>query len=301
MNTSRLKDQSMDTVADIFKEARMPVSFEIFPPKGELTLEQAEEVARGLAPLSPDFISVTCSAGGSGNSDSTNMVAEMIQDAFGITSVAHVTCINKDRKSLSETVSDLKAKEIGSVLALRGDIPQDADYEPSDEFIHASDLISPLAEEGFCVGAAAYPEGHIDNLDLDADIEHLKEKQDAGASFLVSQLFFTNELFYRFLERTRAKGISIPMTAGIMPFLSKSQISRMVFMCGASLPSPIIKLLAKYEDDPDSLRAAGIEYACEQLVDLAEHGVDGLHVYTMNQVPIASAAMKALADASIRH
>ena len=138
------------------------------------------------------------------------------------------------------------------------------------------------------------PEGHIECDDLDRSIAHLKLKQDCGASFLVTQLFFDNELFYRFRERAARAGITAPITAGIMPFMGKQQISRMVFMCGASLPSPVIKLLARYEDDAESLRAAGIEYACRQLEDLAAHGVDGLHVYTMNRADVASAAMSAL-------
>ena len=151
-----------------------------------------------------------------------------------------------------------------------------------------------LADAGFCVGAAAYPEGHIDCIDPKVNIEHLKEKVDAGASFLVTQLFFDNDYFYRFRERCTSARIYAPITCGIMPFLSKHQIQRMVFMCGASLPSPIIKLLARYEDDPASLRAAGIEYACKQLVDLEEHGADGLHVYTMNHPDIARACTEAI-------
>lgn len=291
------KAKMMQTVKEIFEENRLPLSFEIFPPKGELTYDQAYEIACDLAPLKPSFISVTCSAGGSGNSDSTNTVAEMIQGSFGIPSVAHVTCINKNQAGLNATIADLRARGIGTVLALRGDLPADQPTGREIHYPHASDLIEPLVEAGFCVGAAAYPEGHIENLLLEDDIDHLKQKQDAGASFFVTQLFFLNDLFYRFREQAERQGITVPITCGIMPFLSQAQLSRMVFMCGASLPSPIIKLLARYADDPESLKAAGIEYACEQLVDLADHGVDGLHIYTMNQVPIAHATMQALHDA----
>ena len=144
------------------------------------------------------------------------------------------------------------------------------------------------------MGAAAYPEGHIECDDLALSVEHLKLKQDAGASFFVTQLFFDNEHFYRFADLAEKAGITVPITCGIMPFMSRQQISRMVFMCGASLPSPVIKLLAKYESDPQSLRQAGIDYACRQLIDLASHGVDGCHVYTMNRVDVARAAMEAL-------
>ena len=137
------------------------------------------------------------------------------------------------------------------------------------------------------MGAAAYPEGHIDCLDPRENIRHLRAKQDAGADFFITQLFFNNDDFYRFREAAESAGVTAPISCGIMPFLGKSQIQRMVFLCGSSLPAPIIKLLAKYEDDPASLRQAGIEYACNQLVDLGRHGVDGLHVYAMNQPDIA--------------
>lgn len=235
----------MRSVSDIYAAARaagrQPVSFEIFPPKGDLTLETAHEVAAELADLLPDFVSVTYSAGGSGNRQAT-------ADAS----------------------------------------------EAEGPFRFAKDLVMRLADEGFCVGAAAYPEGHIECTDFRASVAHLKQKQDAGACFFVTQLFFDNAYFYRFREAADAAGITVPIACGVMPFLGKAQIQRMVFMCGASLPSPIIKLLAKYEDDAAALRAAGIEYACAQLVDLQEHGADGLHVYTMNQPDIARACAGAL-------
>ena len=149
-------------------------------------------------------------------------------------------------------------------------------------------------DAGFCVGGAAYPEGHLTCDDLPTSVKHLKQKQDAGAGFFVTQLFFDNDYFYRFLELADAAGITVPITAGIMPFMSKQQITRMVFTCAASLPSPVIKILARYEDDPESLRQAGIEYACRQLEDLKAHGAEGLHVYTMNRPDVARACMSAL-------
>lgn len=215
----------------------------------------------------------------------------MISHEFEIPSVAHLTCQGLTRAGLAEKVEEFRAAGIENVLALRGDPRPDL---PAGDFEHASDLIGPLVDAGFCVGAAAYPEGHIDCLDVDEDVRHLKEKQDAGASFLVTQLFFDDDCFYRFRERTIHAGITIPITCGIMPFLSKKQVSRMIFMCGASLPSPIIKLLARYEGDAEALREAGIEYASDQLVDLARHGVDGLHVYTMNHPDIARANVGAI-------
>lgn len=273
----------------------MPVSFEMFPPKGELTLERAREVAGALAPLGPDFVSVTYSAGGSGNNGATTRIAQMMAEELGIPSVAHLTCISLKRPDLEAKIAEMRAAGIQNVLALRGDVPAGAPTGPGcADFRYARDIIPALVDAGFCVGAAAYPEGHLECDDLATSVRHLKQKQDAGASFLVTQLFFDNDCFYRFRELADAEGITVPITAGIMPFMGKEQISRMVFMCGASLPSPVIKLLARYEDDPASLRAAGIEYACRQLEDLAAHGVDGCHVYTMNRIDVAAAAMGAL-------
>lgn len=292
--------ERMRSIFDITHTAktagRPTISFEIFPPKGDLTLEVAHGVAAQLADLVPDFVSVTYSAGGSGNKQATADIAAMIHDDFDIPTVAHLTCSNATEELLSLAIDDLKRKRIVNVLALRGDRVAGA-CEPDEDaggFRFAKDLIMRLADEGFCVGAAAYPEGHIECIDFKCSVEHLKQKQDAGASFFVTQLFFDNEHYYRFREAADEAGVTAPISCGIMPFLGKAQLQRMVFMCGASLPSPIIKLLAKYEDDPPSLRAAGIEYACTQLVDLQEHGADGLHVYTMNQPDIAQACTEAL-------
>lgn len=281
----------MRRIDDIFATRKQPVSFEIFPPKGDLTLDAAHGVAASLADLVPDFISVTYSAGGSGNQQATAEVASLIHHDFDVPSVAHLTCINSTEEALTAAIDDLRRRGVSNVLALRGDVVSACDPSP---FKYAKDLIMRLADEGFCIGAAAYPEGHIECTDFKASVAHLKQKQDAGASFFVTQLFFDNQYYYRFREAAERAHVTVPITCGIMPFLSKAQIQRMVFMCGASLPSPIIKLLAKYENAPDSLRSAGIEFACEQLVDLQKHGVDGLHIYTMNQPDIARACVSAL-------
>ena len=287
-------------IDQIFADARtagaQPVSFEMFPPKGELTLERAHEVAAQFATDEPDFISVTYSAGGSGNSAATARIASMISTEFGIPSVAHLTCISLTHDTLAEKISEFRAAGVENVLALRGDLPAGmSEAEAGDiAFPYAKDLIPALVDAGFCVGGAAYPEGHLTCDDLPTSVKHLKQKQDAGAGFFVTQLFFDNDYFYRFLELADAAGITVPITAGIMPFMSKQQITRMVFTCAASLPSPVIKILARYEDDPESLRQAGIEYACRQLEDLKAHGAEGLHVYTMNRPDVARACMSAL-------
>lgn len=287
-------------VADIFSAARptgtQPISFEMFPPKGELTLDKARDVAQKLTSLKPSFISVTCSAGGSGNGATTAPIASMIAREFDTPSVAHLTCVGCTHEQLAQKIDEYKVAGIENVLALRGDLPQNTSEEDAAQSAYpfAKDMIPELVDAGFCVGAAAYPEGHIACEDLELSVRYLKEKQDAGASFFVTQLFFDNEYFFRFRDLAEKAGITVPITAGIMPFMSKQQISRMVFMCGASLPSPVIKILAKYEDDPESLRQAGIEYACRQLEGLRDADADGLHVYTMNRPSVALAAIEAL-------
>ena len=271
-------------IVDLFGQEHIPLSFEIFPPKGEFTLDEAHDVLAGLTPLDPAFVSVTYSAGGSGNSGHTSEIAQMGTREFGLTTMAHLTCMDATRQSTADTIALMKERGIENVLALRGD---PAPGMTTHDYRYASDLIPELREAGFCVGATAYPEGHIECFDLAEDIRHLKLKEDAGAQFFVAQLFFENRLAYDFLDRCRAARIRVPITFGIMPFMSKSQIARMVFLCGASLPAPVVKLLAKWEYDEVSLRQAGIDYAIGQICDLADHGVDGVHLYTMNKPDVA--------------
>ena len=263
-----------------------PLSFEIFPPRGDLTEVEARRVVGELVELNPAFISVTYSAGGSGTSGATTTVASLIQNELGVPSVAHLTCQGLTRAMLEEKIAEMRAAGIKNVLALRGDPRPDA---PQGDFAYAADVIPVLREAGFCVGAAAYPEGHVTCTSLEDDIAHLREKQDAGAQFLVTQLFFDNEDFFRFRDLAARAGITAPITCGIMPFMSKNQVSRMIFMCGASLPSPIIRLLNRYEGDDEALRRAGIEYAAAQLRGLRDAGADGLLVYTMNKPAVARA------------
>ena len=268
-----------------------PLSFEIFPPRGDLTEVEARRVAGELVELNPAFISVTYSAGGSGNSGATTTVASLIQNELGVPSVAHLTCQGLTRAMLEEKIAEMRVAGIKNVLALRGDPRPDA---PQGDFAYAADVIPVLREAGFCVGAAAYPEGHVTCTSLEDDIAHLREKQDAGAQVLVTQLFFDNEDFFRFRDLAARAGITAPITCGIMPFMSKNQVSRMIFMCGASLPSPIIRLLNRYEGDDEALRRAGIEYAAAQLRGLRDAGADGLHVYTMNKTAVARAICELL-------
>lgn len=271
-------------IKDIFAKKTV-FSFEVFPPKNNSAIDVIYHTLDDLGDLKPDFISVTFSAGGSGNSGLALDIAAKIREK-GITPVLHLPCINYTKEQIDETLELAKAQGIENILALRGDI--NPDITPVEDFKHASDLITYLKRKGnFDIAGACYPEGHPDSDTLEEDIENLKIKVDAGADHLITQLFFDNEYFYRFREMTAAKGINVPIEAGIMPVVNKKQIERMVTTCGASLPRKFVKIMQKYENNPEALRDAGIAYAINQIVDLAANDVDGIHLYTMNNAYVA--------------
>ena len=268
-------------------------SFEIFPPKGEMPLETAYAVASEMAADRPDWISVTYSAGGSGNSANTVPIAASIERDLGVTALAHLTCLGSSCADVDAYVAALGDAGIENVLALRGDrTPGRA----ARAFAHASDHIADLRGRGsgLCIGAACYPEGHVESPTEQESFEALYKKQEAGADYLVSQLFFDNEDFYRFREKCLRHRVRLPIVAGIMPVTSVKQIQRMAFTCGASIPAKVVKRLVLAGDDAADQARAGVEYACEQLADLAANGVDGLHVYSMNKPSVAHAAREAL-------
>lgn len=275
---------------------KQTLSFEIFPPKGDLPLQKAYEVASALAAHEPDWISVTYSAGGSGNSENTVAIAGSVEKELGTTALAHLTCMGATAADVDAYVAALAQDGVENILALRGDRRPDRDVV---DFEHASDLVAYLrrtAGDRLCIGAACYPEGHVESPTEEESFRALYLKQEAGADYLVSQLFFDNEDFYRFREKCLRYRIKLPIVAGIMPFTSVKQIQRMAFNCGASIPAKVVKRLVQAGDDPAAQAQAGIEYACEQLEDLAANGVDGLHVYSMNKPSIGAAAAEALAS-----
>ena len=265
-------------------------SFEIFPPKREMPMDTVYRTLDELTDLEPDFISVTCGAGGSadGSNHRTIEVASAIQNKYHREGIAHLPCIHFSRADVLAMLDELEANGVRKILALRGDrVP---DLTPKEDFHHASDLIAFIrahAKDRFQIFAACYPEGHIEAPDLDTDIGNLRKKVDAGVDRLISQLFFDNAFFYDFLNKARKAGINVPVEAGIMPVTNKKQIERMVTLCGATLPRKFQRVLAKYESQPEALRDAGIAFATEQIVDLLAHGVDGIHLYTMNNPYIA--------------
>ena len=282
-------------ICELFGQGKTVFSCEVFPPKKDSPVDSIYKTLEGLKDISPDFISVTFGAGGSQVNQTTHDIAALIQNQYHITAMAHMTCIAADHEDVDRLAGQLKASGVENILALRGDI--NPDVPPKTAFSHASDLVSYLHEKGgFGISAACYPEGHLESPDLIHDIRHLKEKVDAGAQHLVSQLFFDNDDFFRFLERCRIAGINVPIEAGIMPVLSASSIQRMVSMCGSSLPAKLTRLLARYGDHPAALREAGIAYAIDQIADLIAGGVDGIHLYTMNNPTVARQIADSLAS-----
>lgn len=278
----------------MFQKKKPVISFEIFPPKKEGDINTIYNTIEELASLQPDFISVTYGAGGTG-SNKTIDIASFIKKQYHIESLAHLTCITSNQETIDRNIQELKKNNIDNVLALRGDIPEGFTQNKESKYTYAKDLIKELKSKGdFSIGAAIYPEGHIECDSMKEDLIHVKEKVEAGASFLVSQLFFHNELFYRFWEEFQKQDINCKVSAGIMPILSKKQIEKMIFMCGASLPAKVIKLLGKYENKPEDLKKQGIEYAAQQVEDLIAQGVDGVHVYTMNRPEIAKGIVERL-------
>lgn len=273
-------------IPELFKDGKTVFSFEIFPPKKTSSIDTIYTTLDELSDLKPSFISVTYGAGGNTADSKTCEIASVIQDKYHITSAAHLTCVNCTKSDIDIILEQLKTHGIENILALRGDI--NPDIPPKNDFRYASELVTYIREHGdFSISGACYPEGHMETESIIDDIKHLKIKVDAGAKHLMSQLFFDNSHFYDFLEKARIARIDVPIEAGIMPVINKSQIERMVSMCGASLPAKFTKMMQKYEHNPEALRDAGIAYAIDQIVDLISNGVDGIHLYTMNNPYVA--------------
>lgn len=271
-------------INEIFKKKTV-FSFEVFPPKKTSSIDTIYNTLDELRDLKPDFISVTFSAGGSGNGALACEIASKIKEN-GVIPMVHLPCINYTREEIDGVLNELKARGIDNILALRGDI--NPDIPPKREFLHASDLVTYIRSQGdFDIAGACYPECHPDAHSLEEDIANLRKKVNAGVDHLITQLFFDNEAFYEFREKAAAAGINVPIEAGIMPVVNKNQIERMVTTCGASLPRKFVRIMQKYEHNPEALRDAGIAYAVNQIVDLAASGVDGIHLYTMNNAYVA--------------
>ena len=273
-------------ISEIHEKKRPVLSFEIFPPKHGTALENIDETLVILSELKPDFISVTFGAGGSSNNNRTIELAKKIKHEYHIEPVVHLTCLTYSKAEIDEFSQILLENDLKNVLALRGD--RNPDILPKEDFKHANELTAYLKSKGdFCVGGACYPECHPESVNRVEEMRHLKAKVDAGDEFLLSQLFFENDMFYSFLEDCRIAGIEVPVTPGIMPVINKAQIERMVTLCGASLPKRFRKIMNRYENDKEALFDAGMAYALSQIIDLLANDVDGIHLYTMNNPVVA--------------
>ncbi|WP_196001329.1 methylenetetrahydrofolate reductase [NAD(P)H] [Clostridium sp. 1001271B_151109_B4] len=273
-------------IDEIFKKKDLVFSFEIFPPKTTSSVETIYKTLEELKDLKPDFISVTYGAGGSLVNNKTIELSSLVKEKYGVEAVAHLTCINSTKGEIDYILNDLKGHGIENILALRGDIPNGGILK--GDFKYAYELISHIKKRGdFNIAAACYPEGHVKGKNLKEDLVHLKLKEESGATHFISQLFFDNNYFYNFLEEKDKLNIKSSIEAGIMPVTNKAQIERLTSLCGVNLPEKFIKIVNKYEYDREALRDAGIAYAVEQIVDLVSSGVDGIHLYTMNNPYVA--------------
>lgn len=272
-------------IKDFFNKPEPSLSIEFFPPKSDKPMEILSPVLDQLEGLDINFISVTYGAGGSSKGNSLE-IASRIKNDYNIEVMSHLTGVCCDEKEMAGILMSLKDNNIENILALRGDYPQGfepgADYDPC--FRYSQDLVDFVkSSSDFCIAGAAYPEGHPQCTDMCRSVEHLKMKVDSGVDFLVTQLFFDNDNFYRFIESIRKAGINVPVSAGIMPILNAKQIIKITSLCGAVLPNYILKKMEKFENDPQAVEELGIEFATNQIQNLLDNGVDGIHLYSMNK------------------
>lgn len=273
-------------IKEIYQQKSPVLSFEIFPPRPDYPLDTVFQTIEGLKGLQPDFISVTYGAGGS-NRARTIEIASHIKRVYRVESQAHLTCVGHSPKELEGIIEELKTVGIENILALRGDPPKDQpDYTPPPGYYRsATELVKLIRRHGgFCIGAAAYPEGHFQSPRWQDDWEHLREKVDAGVDFLLTQMFFDNRVFYNFMENMLRLGVKVPVSPGIMPVLNIKQIKRMIQLSEASIPAKLLLMFDKYGDNDQEFEKAGIEYAVAQIDDLLNNGVAGIHFCTMNKV-----------------
>ena len=283
-------------IKERLQENKVHISFEVFPPKTDAGFESVMGSVEKIAALKPSYISVTYGAGG-GTSKNTVKIASHIKKDLGVPSLAHLTCASSTREEVHAVIDRLKEEGIENILALRGDIPKDASFPIPGQYHYASELIRDIKEQGdFCIGAACYPEGHVESASKNEDILHLKEKVDCGVDFLTTQMFFDNSILYNFLYRIREKGITVPVLPGIMPVTNGKQIARICSLSGTVLPQRFLAVVDKFGDNPAAMQQAGIAYATDQIIDLIANGIQNIHIYSMNKPEVAAAIMANLSE-----
>ena len=283
-------------IKERLQENKVHISFEVFPPKTDAGFESVVGAVEKIAALKPSYISVTYGAGG-GTSKNTVKIASHIKNDLGVPSLAHLTCASSTKEEVAAVISQLKEQGIENILALRGDIPKDASFPIPGQYHYASELIRDINEQGdFCIGAACYPEGHVEAANKDEDIRHLKEKVDCGVDFLTTQMFFDNSILYNFLYKIREKGITVPVLPGIMPVTNGKQIARICSLSGTVLPQRFLSVVDKFGDNTAAMQQAGIAYATDQIIDLIANGIQNIHIYSMNKPEVAAAIMANLSE-----
>ena len=277
-------------ISELFQQEKYSLSFEVFPPKTDAVYDGVKKATEEIARLKPSFMSVTYGAGG-GTSEYTLQMAENIKNAFGVPSIAHLTCVSSTKETVQKRIEDFKKAGIENVLALRGDIPQERMNEDRNgwDYRYAVDLVRELKESNrdFCVGGACYPEVHPESKNQKEDILRLKEKVDAGCDFLTTQMFFDNNLLYNFLYKIREAGITVPVIAGIMPITGANQVERAIKLSGSFMPRRFTCLVDAFGQEPEAMKQAGIAYATDQIIDLFANGIKHVHVYSMNKPDVA--------------
>lgn len=282
-------------ISEIIKADKPSLSFEVFPPKTSAALESVKAATEEIAALHPSFISVTYGAGG-GTSEYTAEIAKNIKDKYGVTPLAHLSCVSSNHAEIKDRLQKLREYGIENILALRGDIPEGMNTD-SLEYHYASELAAEIVRfGGFCIGGACYPEAHPESENGIADIENLKRKVDAGCEFLTTQMFFDNNILYNFLYRALKAGINVPVIAGIMPVTNPKQIKRICSISQTLLPQRFRRIVDHYGDNPEAMKQAGIAYATEQIIDLFANGINAVHVYSMNKPDVAKKILENLSE-----
>ncbi|MBR2340350.1 MAG: methylenetetrahydrofolate reductase [Clostridia bacterium] len=286
-------------LTELFRKDKLSLSFEVFPPKTDTAFKTVKTATEEIAKLHPSFMSVTYGAGG-GTSRYTLDIAKNIKERYGVPTLAHLTCVSSTRETVREKIAQMREAGIDNVMALRGDIPSSlvASDRAGWDFHYAVDLINELKESGadFCIGGACYPEIHPESENQRQDILYLKEKVDAGCSFLTSQMFFDNNLFYNFMYKIREAGITVPIIPGIMPITNGNQVERAIKLSGSFVPQRFKSLVDKFGTTPAAMKQAGIAYATDQIIDLFANGITNVHVYSMNKPDVAAAIQSNLSD-----
>lgn len=287
-------------LTELLNSEKVTISCELFPPKQGAQLENYKKIVADMARVRPAYISVTYGATG-GTSDYTVELANEVRNVNHIPALAHLTCASSTREKVASVIEELKANQIENILALRGDIPENADFPLPNQYKHASELIADIKSKGdFCIGGACYPEGHPEADTIYEDLDHLKEKVEAGCEFLTTQMFFDNNILYNFMYKALKKGIDVPIVAGIMPITSKAQVERSISLSGCMVPSRFQAIVDRFGDDPAAMKQAGIAYATDQIIDLIANGVNHVHIYTMNKPDIAGAIFDNLSEIYVR-